>query len=216
MTAPKVIGLDLSLTCTGVASTRWTDAIKPGTRRGHERLQWIGRTIGEFVNTADLVAVEGPSYGNQGSGRQTGHHERAGLWWLITHHMWTRQIPFVVVPPATLKRYATGKGVADKSAMVLAAARHWKWYEGTADEADALWLAAMAADHLGQPMAQMPAAHRKALDAVTWPDMPAPVVVPYRADHPAVAVRPAFRRYLDASAAVAADTRTIHPPQEAS
>jgi hypothetical protein len=40
------------------------------------------------------------------------------------------------------------------------------------NEADALWLAAMAADHYGCPLVAMPQAHRAALEAVTWPALP--------------------------------------------
>ena len=173
----KVLGLDLSLTCTGVAGATWTAPLKPPARlRGTDRLLWIRREITEqWTSGVDLVAIEGPSYGNQGQSRQSGHHERAGLWWIVRCALATRSIPVAVVPPATLKRYATGRGTADKSAMVLAAARHFSWYEGTEDEADALMLAAMAADFLGEPMTKMPAANRAALDKVEWPDLDAPL-----------------------------------------
>jgi Holliday junction resolvasome RuvABC endonuclease subunit len=169
----KVLGLDLSLTCTGVAGNGWTAPLRPPAKlRGTDRLLWIRGEITErWVSGVDLVAIEGPSYGNQGQGRQAGHHERAGLWWIIRCALATRDIPVAVVPPATLKRYATGRGTADKASMVLAAARHFSWYEGTEDEADALMLAAMAADHLGEPIAAMPAANRAALDKVEWPEL---------------------------------------------
>ncbi|MEU8371194.1 hypothetical protein [Micromonospora tulbaghiae] len=170
--APKTIGIDLSLTCTGVAGRGWTDTIRPPAKlRGHERLQWIEDRIGDFAHRCDLIAVEGPAYGTQRAGIQRGHHERAGLWWLTTQRLWVNKIPLAVVDPTSLKRYATGKGNADKAAMMLAVARRFPWFDGGEDEADALWLAAMAADHLGHPMCDMPAAHRKALDAVQWPDL---------------------------------------------
>lgn len=38
---------------------------------------------------------------------------------------------------------------------------------------DALVLAAMGADHLGQPLTPMPATHRTALNGVQWPDQEA-------------------------------------------
>ncbi|MEU4779243.1 hypothetical protein [Micromonospora sp. NPDC023633] len=183
--APKVLGLDLSLTCTGIAGNGWTEALKPPPGlRGVDRILWIRDSLtARWLRSIDLAAVEGPSYGSQGSSRQSGHHERAGLWWTVVIALRAREIPVAVIPPASLKKYATGRGNADKSLMVLAAARHWKWYEGTADEADALWLAAMAAHHLGHPLADMPKTHRAALDAVQWPDLPAPVVVPHQTGH---------------------------------
>jgi Holliday junction resolvasome RuvABC endonuclease subunit len=171
MTGPKVIGLDLSLTCSGIAGIGWTDTIRPGAKlRGHERLQWIQERVGDFVRTSDLVIVEGPSYGNQGQQRQSGHHERAGLWWLITQTLWTIKTPFAVVTPAGRAKYATGRGNAAKADVVREVTRRFDWFDGGEDEADALILAAMGADHLGHPMVVMPKLHRDALDAVAWPE----------------------------------------------
>ncbi|WP_345155443.1 hypothetical protein [Micromonospora maritima] len=168
---PRVLGLDLSLTCTGLAGADWTDTIKPPAKmRGTARMMFIRTTLlDRFLNGYDVVAVEGPSYGSQAG--QAGHHERAGLWWVIRCVLDARGHQVAVIPPASVKRYATGKGNADKAAMMLAVARRFPWFDGGEDEADALWLAAMAADHLGHPMCDMPAANRKALDAVQWPEL---------------------------------------------
>ncbi|GHJ11189.1 hypothetical protein TPA0907_55560 [Micromonospora humidisoli] len=171
MPTPHVLGIDLSLTSTGLAGPGWTATIKPGaTLRGTARMSHV-RTVllDRYLNGLDLVALEGPSYGNQGTGRQAGHHERAGLWWVVRCMLDARGHPVAVVPPATLKRYATGKGNASKADVVLAVGRRFPWFDGGEDEADALVLAAMAADHLGHPLTPMPAAHRAALDAVQWP-----------------------------------------------
>lgn len=176
-----VVGLDLSLTATGVATIAngiaETRTLKPAPKMlAHERLAWVVQEVWEYAgrfqfDLVDLVVVEGPSYGNQGSGRQSGHHERAGLWWLMTHTLWEHGSYTAVVPPAALKKYATGKGSAGKDAVLLATARRFPNFAGDNNEADALWLAAMGADHLGEPVVAMPAAHRAALDAVKWPDM---------------------------------------------
>lgn len=166
------IGLDLSLTATGVASSRgWTDRISyPGKLRGHDRLAWLCARITEHVvDDVSMVVVEGPSYGNQGAGRQSGHHERAGLWWMVTHSLWKRGIDYAVASPASRAKYATGKGNAGKADVMREVARRFDWFTGGEDEADALILAAMGADWLGSPMATMPAVHRAALAAVQWP-----------------------------------------------
>lgn len=161
---PRVIGLDLSLTSTGVAGNGWTDRIKTKCR-GHMRLDVIVDNILDFVRHADLVVVEGPSYGSTGSS----YHELAGLWWLVTHNLWVHGIPFAVAAPGQVKRYATGKGNADKDVVIRQVARRFPWFEGGNDEADALILAAMGADQLGHPIAAMPETHRKALKSVEWP-----------------------------------------------
>jgi len=50
------------------------------------------------------------------------------------------KVPYDAVPVGTVKKHATGKGNADKAAMVAAAASHWR-IEPSEDEADALWVA---------------------------------------------------------------------------
>lgn len=175
----RVIGLDLSLTSTGIGVWRGdafvdTVRIKPLAHlRGLERMRWLRAEIGSWALsglwTADLAVIEGPSYGNQGTGRQAGHHERAGLWWLIVDSLEARGVPVAVAPPATVKKYATGKGNAGKDEMLAAAIRRNPEFHGGNDEADAMWLAAMGADHLGHPLMQVPEAHRAALKSVAWP-----------------------------------------------
>lgn len=169
-----VLGLDLSLTSSGCAlaapdMTATTRLRPPNGATGHRRLEWLLDDIAGRSGTVTLVVIEGPSYGNQGQGRQAGHHERAGLWWLVTHQLWTLRIPYAVAPPAAVKRYATGKGNAGKDDVLREVTKRFPWFSGGNDEADALVLAAMGADHLGHPLAPMPVTHRAALAGVTWP-----------------------------------------------
>jgi hypothetical protein len=168
---PTVRGLDLSLTSTGVAGNAgWVDTLKPPAKlRGHERMAWLLERIADHCRGVDLVVVEGPSYGNQGAHRQSGHHERAGLWWMATHALWRAGVPVAVASPASVKKLATGRGNAKKDEMVLAAARRFDWFDGDNNACDALWLCAAGADWLGVPMVQMPAANRGALDGIDWP-----------------------------------------------
>lgn len=164
-----VIGLDLSLSNTGVGVVGGhlyeTLSVKPGKRTGHERLAWIGEQLLATYGTADLVVVEGPAFGAKGDA----YHQLAGLWWLIAHQVWGAGKPIAVVSPSALKKYATGKGTAGKDEVLLATARRFDDFAGGNDEADALWLAAMGADHLGVPLVDMPALQRKSLEAVKWP-----------------------------------------------
>jgi hypothetical protein len=134
-TPPVVLGLDLSLSSTGVAGNAgggWADVIKPPAKlRGHERMAYIrGAILDRYIPGVTLVAVEGPSYGNQGAQRQAGHHERAGLWWLLTHYLWAADVPTIVVPPASLKKYATGKGNAGKDDVLREVVRRFPWFQG--------------------------------------------------------------------------------------
>ncbi len=173
----RVLGIDPSLTATGLALAAEdpiTVALKPPAKlRGHHRLAWL---LGEITDSgtarqAALIVIEGPSFGSQAG--QRGHHERAGLWWLVTHRLWALHIPYAVAPPAAVKRYATGKGNAGKDDVLREVTKRFPWFSGGNDEADALVLAAMGADHLGHPLTPMPAAHRAALAGVDWPPQPA-------------------------------------------
>lgn len=177
----RIVAIDPSLTGTGLCATTtsnpaatFTETITCG-KRGHDRLDFVLREIGDWTRVAQLVVIEGPSYGNQGNGRQSGHHERAGLWWLITHHLWRNNIRYVVVTPSQRALYATGKGNASKDTVLQAATRRYAdiQFDGN-NEADALILAAMAADHYGAPLAIVPAIHRAALAKVDWPQIPSP------------------------------------------
>ena len=76
-----------------------------------------------------------------------------------------------VIPPTSLKKYATGKGTASKDLVLTAAVRRFPdWPVEGNDEADALWAAAAGLDHLGYPVIDMPALNRSALDGMQWPD----------------------------------------------
>jgi crossover junction endodeoxyribonuclease RuvC len=170
----SVLGLDLSLTSTGTAistgSSYDTNRIRPpGGFRGHLRLSWLADKIAGIARGIPLVVVEGPAFGAKGDA----YHQLAGLWWVITLRLWDDGIPTAVVPPAALKRYATGKGNAGKDDVLRETCRRFPTFGGGNDEADALWLAAMGADHLGHPLTPMPATHRAALAGVDWPALPA-------------------------------------------
>lgn len=165
---PEVLGLDLSLTCTGMAGRGWTEGLTPPSGvTGCDRLKWIRERVQTAVIAADLVVIEGPAYGKQAG--QSGHHERAGLWWVIRCMIEEWCKPVAVVPPTVLKKYATGKGVADKAAVVREVTRRFPVFAGGSDEADAWVMAAMGADWLGHPYVQMPASHRAALQSCSWP-----------------------------------------------
>ena len=167
-----VLGLDLSLTRTGLAGNAgggWTDSIRPPAKlTGHRRLAHIeDQILDRWVADVDLVVVEGPSYGSV-----TGSfHERAGLWWLVTHALWAREVQVVVMPPTSLKKFATGRGNAGKDDVLREVTKRFAWFAGDNNEADALVLAAAGADWAGEPMAPMPAANRAAIAALGWPPL---------------------------------------------
>ena len=167
MTRIKVLGLDLSLTCTGVADPDGiTRRIRPGARRDATRLAWIRQQLSvDLDGGIDLAAIEGYSFGS----RSSQAHSLGELGGVIRTHLHDQGVAYIAVPPATLKTYATGKGNAGKTAVIIAA-RDRLGYPGTDDnEADALWLWAFGLDLAGQPPIQLPQLHRRALDKITLP-----------------------------------------------
>jgi crossover junction endodeoxyribonuclease RuvC len=173
VTTPGVLGVDLSLTGTGLAnSLGWSATLKPPAKlRDVARIEWIRNAIVlDHLTGVDLVVIEGPSYGSARQA-QSGHHERAGLWWVVVRSLWRRGVSYAVVSPKGRAKYATGNGNAGKDDVIREVTRRFDWFEGDNNQADALVLAAMGADHLGVPMVTMPQIHRVALDAVAWPEM---------------------------------------------
>jgi hypothetical protein len=168
-TRPLVIGLDLSLTSTGVAGTDWAETLK-SRHKGHKRLSWLRMEIYDRTKAADLVVVEGPSYGH---GAMAGHHEMAGLWWIVTHDLWRRDIPYAICPPKVRAIYATGNGNAGKG-EVRDGVRTWFGVECDGadryDKADAVTMACLGAHWLGYPIADLPDTHTRALAGVAWPE----------------------------------------------
>ena len=159
-----VVGLDLSLTSSGVA-TRDRAFTLPTTLRGVERLAHLRSTILSLVGPLDLVVIEGYSYGS----RSSQAHALGELGGVIRLALHEGGIRYVIVPPKSVKKYATGKGNAGKEEMLTEAVRRLGYAGHSNDEADALWLRAMALDALGAPFVKMPEAHRIALTAIEWP-----------------------------------------------
>jgi crossover junction endodeoxyribonuclease RuvC len=172
-----VLGIDLSLTATGISDGCATWLVKSkGTADAtlserSWRLTELRDAITDHIISADvgadLVVIEQPAFS-----RQNGHmHDRSGLWWLVVDWTVSNGIPVVEVSPTALKKYATGSGAAKKSAVVDATARRFpEVYTGGGDDnrCDALWLSAMGIDHLcGDSV--VPAAQRAVLDKVAWP-----------------------------------------------
>jgi Holliday junction resolvasome RuvABC endonuclease subunit len=142
-----VIGLDLSSTSTGVATDAGTWTIKP---KGplHTRARLIAGEVwlSVFVQPRPLVVMEaiGTRHVQAAIAIATVHA-------LVRDQLQTTGIEPIEIPPAVLKKWATGKGNSDKTAMVLSATRAgWDAPEGaTDDEADAWWLHTIGCAALG-------------------------------------------------------------------
>lgn len=175
----RVVGLDLSLSCTGVAQiTTGTPALvvvrrvvskptkEPTTLTRSVRLRRLAGDTTALCAGADLVVVEGPAYASSGAGTW----DRAGFWWLVVARLTGAGLNVVEVPPSSLKTYATGKGNAGKDDVLSHAVRRYPHvaFNGN-DEADALILAAMGARFAGCPIeTSLPNTHTRAMTSVRW------------------------------------------------
>jgi crossover junction endodeoxyribonuclease RuvC len=168
-----IVAFDLSLTRTGWAryatildrATITAGTITPRST-GLPRLAEIRRQVLELADSASLLLLEGYSYGSKGSA-VVNIGELGGVVRLALFE--AAQI-VVEIPPACLKKYATGKGNAPKDQVLAAAIRRLDYQGHDHNEADALWLVQMALAWKGRPEAvAVPAAHREGLLKVRWP-----------------------------------------------
>jgi len=166
-TPPLVLGLDLSLTATGVARPDGsTLTIKTRTKDGDRRLVTIADTLADIIRDSGTVALavieDLPK-----------HAMAAGITGMV--HGVTRQtliragIPYALLAPATLKAYATGKGSGDKTPMAMAAYKRAGREFDDDNQCDAAWLRWAGLDRLGCPEFPMPQAQRDRLDKAVWP-----------------------------------------------
>lgn len=164
---PRVLGLDLSISATGIAAPDGTThVLKLHASNGDQRLSIILDAITDQLNQGvDLAVIEDLPTHAQGAGI-TGMVHGVARWALID-----TGTPYALVPPASLKKYATGRGNATKPDMRMALFQRAGIDLRDDNECDAWWLRAMGLDHLGHPPVPMPTTHRAALEKITWPDL---------------------------------------------
>lgn len=174
----RIVALDLSQTSTGVAI--WCDPHDYSTtaltnsKEGPARLAWIRNEIRHIainpVFPTDLVVLEGYDFGTR-----HGAHHAGELGGIVRVDLWEFGVPYVLVSPSELKKYATGKGNSSKSAVLQQAVHRFGRTFKTDDEADALWLLQMALAYYGLPHVPMPKTHTAVLDKIDWPTLKAEV-----------------------------------------
>jgi hypothetical protein len=174
----RIMGLDLSVNGTGVylpdgrvtrvpCKSGWGDA----------RLQRIRNVIRTHAPSADVAVIEG-------MGRFMGN---TGVIIAMVHgavrtELMDQGVPYAIVTPATLKKYATGNGAADKPMMLAAARRRAGLIFKDSDTCDAFWLHEAGCDHYGLPVrVRDPDPDRsRLLNKAEWPlidPQPSPVRV---------------------------------------
>lgn len=168
----SILALDLSLTATGWAHSNGRSGVivpRGEFARGIDRLRWIRWSVSQ-LRPFDLAVIEGYAFGRI----QKAHHlgELGGV---IRCALADANIPFVEIPPASLKMFATGKGNAKKDVVLTAAIQKLGYGGNSNDEADALWLLAMATVHYVRTDIPLGATERRALEAISWPTLSTPI-----------------------------------------
>ncbi|WP_354643944.1 Holliday junction endonuclease [Kitasatospora camelliae] len=166
-TTPRILGLDLSLTATGVCMPDGTTlTITTKTKDGDRRLVQIADTMARIAaEGADLAVIEDLPK----------HAMSAGITGMV--HGIARAalvragIPYALVSPATLKSYATDNGAAGKADMSAAARRAAGVVFADDNQCDAWWLQQAGLDWLGHPRFVVPAHQRARLAKAKWPTL---------------------------------------------
>lgn len=127
---PTVLGLDLALEKTGIATATGVCFTSVGGR-GDARLDRLYRDVYEAASVADLVIMEDLPTTAMSAGLTGRAH---GVVRLALHRL---SKPIVTVPPASLKAFATGKGAADKAMMAAALVGEFNLDQGDMIEVDA-------------------------------------------------------------------------------
>ncbi len=166
-----IIGLDLSLTATGVALAHDETLTVTSKQRGVARLIELRDRIVRLCDAGpfghvDLVMIEGYSYGSKNSHA----HALGELGGIIRVALTEAGIRYVDVPPSNLKKYATGKGNASKGLVLVEAVKRLGYVGSSDNESDALWLREVGLAHCSPAgAADVPALNRTALDGIEFP-----------------------------------------------
>lgn len=164
--SPAVVGIDPSLTATGLALPDGGLTVVGGAADlGDERLVVIHRAVADACtrHRPVLAVIEDLPK----------HAHGAGLTGMVQGvvRLALRQagVPYARMVAATLKKYATGDGGAVKPDMRMALYKRTGIDERNEDKVDAWWLRHAGLDWLGRPVVELPKQQRAALTRVTWP-----------------------------------------------
>lgn len=174
VTVRRIIGLDLSLTGTGVAQLAPDGTIELATIKTPPHATMEGRLVDAAarvlacVEAGDTVVVEGPAMHAKGAAVV----QIFGLNVLVRCSLHRRGNTFFVVSPNTLKLFAAGTGHAKKSEMMREVWKRWSINAADDNQADAAALAYLGACITGQ-MTPSNDAQRRAVASVLTPKVKA-------------------------------------------
>lgn len=162
------VGLDLSLTSTGVSVGQYQTTLK-SKNKGPLRLIEIRDQLLELLHGIDkpIVIVENYSFGS----RNSQAHATGELGGVVRVALYAAGIPYVEVPPTCRAKFATGKGNAGKNEVIsaISARTGITWSGAGADDlCDAWILEECGRVKLGIARYDWPQVNLSALDKVDW------------------------------------------------
>lgn len=152
-----MVGTGLAHTAEGAACTH---LIKTRDKDRDRRLIQIRDELREYAEGAELCLIEAPTPRSPSS-------VISGMVQGIARVVLLELgIPYGTLMPASLKKYATGRGTGDKVPMAIAALKRAGLEFPNDNECDAFWLWVAANDQLGQPVFDLPALNRESLKKI--------------------------------------------------
>ena len=164
----NLLGLDPSLTSTGISISDDPGIAFHSYEEDVNRLidirnYVLGMCMEENVK---CVVMEGYSYGSRTRAHSLG--ELGGVLKVAFDEAW---IPYVIVPPTSRAKFATGRGNAGKAEVISAVSfktnRSWSG-KGIEDRIDAWVLREMGLQRLGESQYTWATENLKALDNIDW------------------------------------------------
>ncbi|WP_397570618.1 crossover junction endodeoxyribonuclease RuvC [Schlesneria sp. T3-172] len=152
-----VIGIDPSLSGTGVIVLTEAGSIASKTivstppcgpsaqarMDRYEKMVWEIKKIGDAFKPT-MICIEGYAFGSN----MPGANERVEYGGLLRYVL-TRSFRLIEVNPLSLKKWATGRGAGDKTALIAAMTAKYGVQFGSSDEYDAYALARVALQIVG-------------------------------------------------------------------
>lgn len=148
----RVVGLDISLKGPGVCVVEGNPRSKCGEQleaeaakirigedlRGPQRLAVVTESLVSWLHSRaalcprQLFVMEGYAFGQAGAAHSLG--EIGGC---VRRELWAAGANLIVVPPSTLKKYVTGRGVGDKNIVMKVVYKRWGFDSDDDNECDA-------------------------------------------------------------------------------
>ena len=140
---PVILGIDPSIRSTGLCTDSEHRAVRYEKADtdwdGEDRIRLIAEEILGECSRAEvsLAVIEDAVNTGKLAGNSLTNLLLQGA---IRFVLMSNNIPYLVVSPSLLKKFATGKGNADKTEMALSAYKRSGFTFETSDECDAWWL----------------------------------------------------------------------------